>query len=83
MAYKTSYGSTGGGSEVYRVFDEAGDWIGSAFSVDSGVNWFIRGLFRDTDHCFTASQTAIEQITFLCARSSADLVAAENRCALT
>jgi hypothetical protein len=61
MAYSTKYGSSGNRSEYFGVYDSDNHLVGSAYTIDDGENWFIRGLFPETSRSFTSSQTAIKQ----------------------
>lgn len=70
MAYSkfvTSAGTSGSGNSLrFAIYLRAtGEYIGSAYTVDGGDNWFIRGLFREVARSFTGSQAAIEQATFM------------------
>lgn len=70
MAYSkffTTAGTSGSGKSFrFAIYlRSTSEYIGSAFTVDGGDNWFIRGLFREVVQSFTTSQGAIEQATFL------------------
>lgn len=73
--YKTKYGSASPRSEHFSIYDSLGDYVASAFTVDGGNNWFIRGLFRETSRSFTSSQVAIEQAIFLYEKARESYVA--------
>ena len=62
----TNAGTSGSGNSLrFAIYLRAtGEYIGSAFTVDGGANWFIRGLFREVARSFSNSQEAIEQATF-------------------
>lgn len=74
--YQTKYGSSSSRSEHFSIYDSLGDYVASAYTVDSGKNWFIRGLFRDTARSFTSSQVAIEQAIFLYEKAHEEHLAA-------
>jgi hypothetical protein len=65
--FVTNTGTSGSGKS-YRFaiyIRSTGEYIGSAYTVDGGDNWFIRGLFREVARSFSNSQEAIEQATFM------------------
>lgn len=65
--FVTSSGKSGSGKSLcFGIYlQSTREYVGSAYTVDGGERWFIRGLFREVRQAFSDSQTAIEQAVFL------------------
>jgi hypothetical protein len=69
--YGTNKGSSGtGNSFMFSVFERStGDFIGSAYTVNGGETWRVRGLFPDRPDNFESSGNAIKAVC-LCYESA-------------